>query len=61
MVHCKYRHISLLSDSSEFTQQDDRKKMTAKRDRAITCVLCHDLHLTPMFSRPLRKDLFKGK
>ena len=42
-------------------QQEDRKKRTAKRDRAITCVLCHDLHLTPMFSGPLQKDLFEGK
>ena len=24
-------------------------------DRAITCVFCRDLHLTPMFSRPFTK------
>ena len=37
-------------DSSECTQQDGRKKKTAKRlcdkrDRAITCMFCHDLQL----------------
>ena len=49
-------------------QQDGRKKRTAqkklvrdKRIRAITCMFCRDLHLTPMFSGPLQKDLFKGK
>ena len=26
-------------------------------DRAITCVFCRDLHLTPMFSGPLQKDV----
>ena len=28
---------------------------------AITCVFCRDLHLTPMFSGPLQRDLFKEK
>ena len=32
-----------------------------QRDRAITCLLCGDLHLTSMFSGLLQKDLFKGK
>ena len=35
--------------------------MCDKRDRAITCGFCRDLHLTPRFSGPLQKDLFKGK
>ena len=33
--------------------------MFDKRDRAIACVFCRDLHLTPMFCGPLPKDLFK--
>ena len=33
--------------------------MGDKRDRAITCVFCRDLHLTLMFSRLLQKHLFK--
>ena len=46
------------------------KKRTAKHlcvtyvaglGRAITCVFCRDRLLTPMFSGPLQKDLFKGK
>ena len=32
-----------------------------KRDRAITCVFCRDLHLALMFSCVLQKDLLKGK
>ena len=47
--------------NSEFTQKDGKTLVCDKRDRAITCVFCRDLHLTPMFSGPLQKDLFKGK
>ena len=55
----------MLESISEFTQQDGRKKRTAKllcvtnvtglllvcdkRDRAITCVFCRDLHLKLKF------------
>ena len=53
--------FSAMTVHSEFMQQDGRKQRTAKRDRAITCMLCHDLHLTLVFSGPLQKDLFKGK
>ena len=35
--------------------------MCDKRDWAITWVFCCYLHLTPMFSDPLQKDLSKGK
>ena len=38
---------SVQYDTSEFTQQDDRKKRTFvsdKRDRPITYVFCRDLH-----------------
>ena len=35
--------------------------MCDKCDRAITCVFCHDLLLTSVFSGPLQKDLFKRK
>ena len=35
--------------------------MCDKCDRAITCVFWCDLHLTPVFSGPLQKDLFKKK
>ena len=46
---------------SEFTQKDVKMLVCDKRDRAITCVFCRDLHLTLMFSGLLQKDLFKGK
>ena len=43
-------------------EEDDGKTLVCdKRDRAVTCVFCRDRHLTPMFSSPLQKDLFKGK
>ena len=32
--------------------------MCDKRDKAITCGFCRDLHLTPRFSGPLQEDLF---
>ena len=35
--------------------------MCDKRDKAITCGFCRDLHLTPRFSGLLQKDLFKAK
>ena len=41
-------------------EEDGKTPVCDKRDRAITCVFCRDLHLTPMFSGPLQKDLFKG-
>ena len=34
--------------------------MSDKRDKAITCVLCRDLHFTLTFPGHLLKDLFKG-
>ena len=47
---------------SEFTQQDGRKKeedgktlVRDKRDMAINCVFCRDLHLTIMFSGPYKR------
>ena len=46
---------------SEFTQKDVKMLVCDKRERAITCVFCRDLHLTLMFSGLLQKDLFKGK
>ena len=44
-------------------QEEDNGKtfVCDKRDRAITCVFCRDLHLTLWFSGLLQKDLFKGK
>ena len=52
---------------SEFPRQDGKEEEDGKTlvwdklDRAITCVFCRDLHLTPIFSGPLKKrsDLFK--
>ena len=38
-----------------------RGRQNACVDRAITCVFCHDLHLTLMFSALLQKDLFKER
>ena len=36
---------------NEFAQQEEGKTLVRdKRDKAITCVLCRDLHLTVMFS-----------
>ena len=32
-----------------------------KRDRAITCPICRDLHLSLEFSGLLQKDLFKER
>ena len=32
-----------------------------KRDRAITCMLCRDLHFSINVFGFLQKDLFKGK
>ena len=42
-------------------EEDGKTAVCDKRDRAITCGFCRDLHLTPRFSGPLQKDLFKGK
>ena len=48
-------------------QQDSRKKkgrqnvcVWNKRDSAIICVFCRDLHLTLLCSDPLQKDLCEG-
>ena len=53
-------------NNSDFTQQDGRKKRTAKHSCAtnligLLLVFCRDLHLTPTFTRSLQNDLFKGK
>ena len=69
--------MTFMTFQTKFTQQDGRKKRTAKHlcvtnvtgqslvcdkhDRAITCVFCRNLQFTLMFSGPLPKDLFKGK
>ena len=45
----------------EFTKQDGKTLVCDKRDTAITCTLCRDLHLTPIFYGHLPKDLFTGK
>ena len=38
------------------------KRLCDKRDRAITCLICRDLHSTLKFSdQSLQKDLFKGE
>ena len=42
-------------------EEDGRTLVCDKRDKAVSYVFCRDLHLTPMFSGLLRKDLFKGK
>ena len=44
-------------------QEEEGSKtfLSNKHNRAMTCVFCRDLHLTPMFSGPVKKDLFKGK
>ena len=53
--------VLLNQPNSEFTQQDGKAFVSDKRDRAINCVFCRDLHLTLMFSGLLQKDLFKGR
>ena len=44
---------------SEFTQQDGETLECDKHDRVITCVLHHDLQLTPMFSGLYKKICLK--
>ena len=51
-----FTSLDTRGSNSEFMQQDD--KTCDKRDKAITCVLCRDLHITLMFSGVLLKDLF---
>ena len=41
--------------------QDSKTLLCDKPDRAITCVFCPDLHLTPMFTGRLQNNLFNGK
>ena len=41
-------------------REDGKTLLCDKCDRAITCMFCRDHDLTPMFSSPLQKDLFKG-
>ena len=59
--------VLLLNQPGEFTQpgrqeeEDGKTLVCDKRDRAITYVVCCDLHLTLMFSGLLQKDLLKGK
>ena len=54
---------TLTSLLSEFTQQDGKTFVCDKRDRAITCVFCRDLHLTLIFSGRLHNKncLKKGE
>ena len=42
-------------------KEDGKTLLCDKRDTAITCTLCRDLHLTAIFYGPLPKDLFTGK
>ena len=53
-----FTSLNTRGSNSEFMQQDD--KTCDKRDKAITCVLCGDLHITLMFAGVLLKDLFRG-
>ena len=61
----KLLHVSILSQwwvySTGGQEEEDRKALLCdKCDRAITCMFCCDHDLTPMFSSPLQKDVFKG-
>ena len=51
--------VSLRNRTTE--KEEGRTLVCDKRDKAISCVFCRDLHLTSMFSGLLQKDLFKGK
>ena len=56
--------VALAVVISEFTQQDGRKKRTAKRlcdkrDIAITCEFCRELRLTILFSGLYKKTRLK--
>ena len=42
-------------------EEDSKTLARDKRDRAITCGFCRDVHLTLMFSGLLQTVLFKGK
>lgn len=46
--------------NSTVERRDDKTLVCDKRDNAIACVLCRDLHITLMFSGVLLKDRFKG-
>ena len=38
-------------------EEEGKTLVRDKRDRAITCVICRDLHLRVMFTRLLQKEL----
>ena len=42
-------------------EEDGKRLVCDKRDRAINCVFCRDLHFTLTFFGLLQKDLFKGR
>ena len=42
-------------------EEDSKTLVCDKSDIAITCVFCRELHLMPMFSSPLQKDMFWRK
>ena len=52
----------LLSLRTGRQEQEDVKTLVCdKRDRAITCQFCRDLHLPLIFSGLLQKDMFKER
>lgn len=53
--------IQRLEKKTELTQQDGRKFVCSKRDKAITGVFCGELHLKLLCSGHLQKDLLKER
>ena len=52
----------LVSLRTEWQEYEDGKTLVCdKRDGAITCQFCHDLHSSLIFSGLLQKDLFKER
>ena len=52
--------VSLRNRTAEGRIRQNSTVVCNKRDRAIICAFCQDLHLTLMFSCLVQKGLFKG-
>ena len=61
------RALDGIANNSEFfatgqqEEEDGKTLVCDKRDRAITCAFCRDLHLTLMFCGVLAKYQFKKR
>ena len=54
--------LQIIGSFSQRQEEEDGKTLVGdKRDRAITCAFCRDLHLTLMFCGLLGKYQFKRR